>query len=111
MKNKRFEYRYFSRCIKDNKTGYLHYDMEDITRLLNSINDKADENANDYFDCGLKRIKTFIDNEYFKRMYYDVQKIAIENLEENLEYRKIMKKHGIKSLERLDHILFYARKW
>lgn len=37
MSDKRFEHRPFSQCIKDNQTGYLHSDLEEIATLLNEM--------------------------------------------------------------------------
>ena len=111
MSNKRFEHRPFSQSIKDNLTGYLHSDLKDITDLLNQENDARNKYVDKYWSLVCKLGNKAVEDISYKQMCGEMQKIAIENLEENLEYRKIMDKYGISSVEELDHILFYARVW
>lgn len=88
MNDKRFHYRPFSRAIYDSSTGYLHTDLDDITDMLNELNDQADKNA----ELSLK----------FEMM---------EKKVDNLMCRKVMKKYGINSVEKLDQVLFNQKVW
>ena len=109
--NERFHYRRESQSIKDNLTGYIYSDLGTVTDLLNELNKRADRNAENYHIISRRMINNVVEDTTYKKMYKELHQVALENLEENLKYHKIMRKYGIKSLERLDHILFYARKW
>lgn len=81
--NKRFVYNRTSQMITDHLTGYTYHGNMKVCDLLNSVNDKADKNAELYFEV-LAMLK-------------------------GLEM--IMKKYEIDTLEKLDRILFEQKVW
>ena len=56
MNKKRFKYNEFSRAITDRLTGYIYTDYNDITKMLNKLNEKSNENAEKYYNL-LSRVE------------------------------------------------------
>ena len=54
---KRFEYRELSQEIKDHLTGYIyHSNSKDLCELLNQIDERANRNAEKYYELYKERI-------------------------------------------------------
>ena len=84
---KRFRYNATSQMITDNLTGYTYYGNQKVCDLLNSLNDDADE-----------KIKKLMD-------------IVFDNKKYIFQVKKILKKHEINNLEKLDRILVEQVVW
>ena len=108
---KRFQYRRESQSIVDELTGFIYSDLGEITDLLNQENDARNRNAEKYWSLVCKLGNKAVEDISYRQKYNEVKMIAIENLGENLEYRKIMKKYGIDSVEKLDQVLLNQRVW
>lgn len=54
---KRFEYRKFTDTIYDNLTGKHHRTKRDIVKLLNQVDDRANRNAELYWDLRMSNTK------------------------------------------------------
>lgn len=96
MMDKRFHYYPFSQEVIDDLTGKRYYGSREICELLNQESDRANEFA-----------EVLYDDPTFRRLRW--QKSIYEHF--GNEVLKILHKHGISSLNDLDHILFYARTW
>lgn len=96
MMDKRFHY-YPSGEIIDEVTGKRYYGNSEICKLLNQESDRADRNAELLYD----------DSDEYRKLVWerDIYKHFVE------ETLNVMNKYNVKSLDRLDHILFYAREW
>ena len=97
MMDKRFHYYPFSGEIIDEVTGKHYYGSGEICKLLNQESDRADRNAELLYD----------DSDEYRKLVWE-RDIYKHFVEETLD---VMNKYNVKSLNRLDHILFYARKW
>ena len=87
---KRFEYRKFSQGVLDTLTGFMYQGNEQTCKLLNDLNDKADKNAELYFE--LMSSGGVDPNDY-------------------QAFLKLMKKYEISSVEKLDQMLFNQKVW
>lgn len=95
MMDKRFHYYPFSGEIIDEVTGKHYYGNGEICKLLNQESDRADRNAEMNTDEELLKL----------RWEKDIYKNFCD------ETIKILTRHNVSDLSKLDHILFYARKW
>lgn len=98
--------------IEDTLTGQVYelnlQNRNIICDLLNDLDQRANSN--------IEKVDSFLENYYFLLQYEDfvnyvfaLQEIAVENLKENIEYRKILKKYGIRDAHNLDLFLFWRR--
>lgn len=93
----RFEYIDCTDTIYDKLTGehYHTWYEDDLLELLNSLNDRADKNAELCTDEGLIKLKWQVS------IYKHFSEKTME----------ILEKYEIDSLEKLDRILFEQRVW
>ena len=111
MNEERFELTEFGGYIIDNLTGeWYPFTGYNVVKLLNKENERANSVV-ESCDSIFKRYEFLIQNKSLEQMVRDAQDIAVENLKENLEYRKIMDKYGIDSIEKLDQCLFNQKVW
>ena len=96
MMDKRFHYYPFSHMIIDSMTGEKYDGNSKTCELLNQESDRADKLA-----------EILYDDPDFRKLQWE--KSIYEHW--GNEVLKIMKKHDIGDLNKLDHILFYARTW
>ena len=96
MIDKRFHYYPFSQEIVDELTGKRYYGSKEICDLLNQENDRANELA-----------EILYEDPDFRKLQWE--KSIYENW--GNEVLRILQKHNVSDLHKLDHILFYARTW
>lgn len=82
--NKRFKFNLNLKIINDNLTGEQYYTLSSITKLLNKLNNKADENTEQF-------------DEYMYEYY--MMKSTLKR------YNNLMEKYGINSFEELENII------
>lgn len=98
--------------IEDTLTGQVYelnlQNRNVICDLLNDLDQRANSN--------IEKVDSFLEKYYFLLQYEDfanyifaLQEIATENLKENIEYRKVLHKYGIKDVHNLDLFLFWRR--
>ena len=112
MSEKRFEVTGLGGYIVDNLTGKLIpcHDIDMVCDFLNAADERANKNA-EKFDSFNDRLYPLIENISLWDYLKQTQDIAIENIQENLKYRKVMDKYNIDSVEKLDLMLFWQKKW
>ena len=111
MHEQRFELSELGGYIIDNLTGkWYPCTGYNIVKLLNRENERANSVV-ESCDSIFKRYEFLIQNKTLEQMLRDAQDIAVENLKENIEYRKVMEKYNINSVEKLDQCLFNQRVW
>jgi hypothetical protein len=88
--------------IVDELTGKTYTNNRSLCNLLNSISDKSDSIAEDYYKLKFEGM-----SDENKSLYF--QKIIYEDFGNSI--LKIMVKYNIDSLEKLDKVLFNARIW
>ena len=91
----RFSYYPFSHMIVDSMTGERYDGNSRTCELLNQESDRADRNAEMNTDEELLKLR-------WERDIY-------KNFSD--ETIKILTRHNVSDLNKLDHILFYARTW
>ena len=86
----RFDYRAFSQTIYDRMTGKFYEGNQKTCNLLNELNNRADKNAELYFE------------------------LLSAGGVEPVEYQKfldLMRKYEVSSVEKLDRMLFEQKVW
>ena len=111
MNEKRFELTELGGYIVDNLTGeWYPCTGDNVVKLLNKENERAN-NVVESYDGIFKRYEFLIQNKTLEQMLRDAQDIAVENLKENIKFRKVLDKYNIDSVEKLDLMLFWQKKW